>query len=65
MERQVGKTLDALIEESGDNGSCIGTTGNYLKVETQLDRAVLGETVNVRIARHDGERLIGVPIYGS
>jgi threonylcarbamoyladenosine tRNA methylthiotransferase MtaB len=65
MERQVGKTLDPLIEESDDKGSFIGTTGNYLKVMTHLERSLLGEIVNVRVTGLDGDKLIGLPMNDS
>jgi threonylcarbamoyladenosine tRNA methylthiotransferase MtaB len=65
MDRQVGKTLDPLIEDHYNDGSSAGTTGNYLKVRIPQKRLPMGEIVNVRVTGHNGDELIGLPIDHS
>jgi threonylcarbamoyladenosine tRNA methylthiotransferase MtaB len=62
METQIGKTLDILFEEKGNDGFFIGTAGNYLKVKALADTPVLRDIVDIRIVGHDGETLIGAAI---
>lgn len=62
MQTQIGKTLDVLIEEKGDDGFFIGTAGNYMKVKAMIDHPMLKGIVDIRIVGHDGETLIGAPI---
>jgi threonylcarbamoyladenosine tRNA methylthiotransferase MtaB len=52
MNRQVGQTLDVLVEESPKEGECRGTSGNYLKVRVLLSGNTRGTVVPVRIAGH-------------
>lgn len=59
MQRQVGRTLDLLIEEKDDSGESLGTTGNYLKVRAPNLEAPLKDIVPVRIAGVDREVLVG------
>lgn len=62
MFKQIGQILDPLIEKQSDNGSCMGTTGNYLKVKTVLKAPSLKNIVRVRIERVEDEFLFGSPI---
>lgn len=62
MQRQVGKTLDLLIEERVGDGAWLGTTGNYLKALAYLEHARAKDVVPVGVAGVDGETLIAYPI---
>ncbi len=62
MRRQIGKTLDLLIERRIDNGCCLGTTGNYLKVKAMIPHAAVRDIVHVRINDYQSGLLIGNPI---
>jgi threonylcarbamoyladenosine tRNA methylthiotransferase MtaB len=62
MQRQVGKTLDVLIEERVGEGAWLGTTGNYLKALAYLDHAGPKDIAPVGIASVDGEALVAYPI---
>jgi threonylcarbamoyladenosine tRNA methylthiotransferase MtaB len=61
MGKQVGKILDALIEERHDDGSVTGITGNYLKVRIPSCQAPLKSIVNVRIIDNSDGTLTGIP----
>jgi threonylcarbamoyladenosine tRNA methylthiotransferase MtaB len=61
MGEQVGKTLEALIEERRDDGSATGITGNYLKVHMPTCDAPLRTIVNVRIIDSSDGTLTGIP----
>lgn len=65
MSKQIGKTLDALIEEGLDDYSFIGTTGNYLKVRVSMNHPKPKSVVYVRIDGCDGEGLFGTHISDS
>jgi len=52
MNRQVGQTLDVLVEESFKEGECRGTSGNYLKIRVLLGGNARGTVVPVRIASY-------------
>ena len=63
MHTQIGKVLDLLIEEIGDEGrACTGTTGNYLKVWAYLENPRPKDVVYVGISGVKDETLIGHPI---
>jgi threonylcarbamoyladenosine tRNA methylthiotransferase MtaB len=62
MQRQVGKTLDLLIEERIGDRAWLGTTGNYLKALAYLEHARPKDVVPVGIAAVDGDRLVAYPI---
>lgn len=62
MNKQVGRSLDLLIEETESDGAAIGTTGNYLKARAYLDNPRLKDVVYVRIAEVRDDALIGYPI---
>ena len=65
MNRQVGKILDLLIEEIKKDGTCIGTTGNYLRARACVEKPRLKDVVYVRIAGIIDDTLIGHPIEPS
>lgn len=62
MNKQIGRTLDLLIEESDTDGASIGTTGNYLRARAYLDNPRLKNVVCVRISEVVEDSLIGHPI---
>jgi threonylcarbamoyladenosine tRNA methylthiotransferase MtaB len=57
--RQVGKTLEVLLEETVRDGLCLGTSSNYLKIKVPCDARMCGTIVPVRIARVSEGRLAG------
>ncbi len=59
MTKQIGKTLDLLVEEVYEDHSFTGITGNYLKVKATPSQARLKDIVFVRIADIEGDHLIG------
>ncbi len=61
MKKQIGQTLDVLIEECTDR-TCIGTSGNYLKIEMPSNNHSRGSLVTVNIKEIRDGRLIGTPI---
>jgi len=65
MHRQAGKILDLLIEEIRKDGTCIGTTGNYLRARVCVENPRLKDVVYVRIAEIIDDTLIGYPIEPS
>ena len=62
MHNQIGKTLDMIVEEIDDRGSCTGTTANYLRVRAFLKSPRLKDVAYVRIADATEDTLIGYPI---
>ncbi len=64
MKAQMGRTLDLLVEEIGSDGTCVGTTGNYLKVRAPGSIGRPKDIVAVRIADVAGDVLIGHAIPG-
>jgi len=62
MQRQVGKTLDLLVEERIGDRAWLGTTGNYLKAMAYLEHSRPKDVVPVGIAAVDGDRLVAYPI---
>lgn len=62
MFRQIGQTLDPLIETQTINGTCTGTTSNYLKVKAVMKTPSLRNIVRVRVERVEDEYLFGLPI---
>jgi threonylcarbamoyladenosine tRNA methylthiotransferase MtaB len=65
MLSQLGKALDLLVEEMDDEGTCHGTTGNYLRVKALIRGALLKEIVPVRIAAIQDGCLVGHRIASS
>jgi threonylcarbamoyladenosine tRNA methylthiotransferase MtaB len=57
--RQVGKTLEVLLEETVRDGLCLGTSSNYLKIKVPCDARMCGTIVPVRIAGVSEGRLAG------
>lgn len=62
MSRQVGRTIDVLIEERVDGETCRGTASNYLRVLVTSNQPYKGSLVYVRIEDCTDDMLIGVPI---
>lgn len=65
MERQIGKTLDAVIEERVDEYHCIGITGNYLKLKVATKENRQRDIVPVRVCGFADEMLAGHPYKSS
>jgi threonylcarbamoyladenosine tRNA methylthiotransferase MtaB len=59
LNRQVGKTLEVLLEETVKDGTCLGTSSNYLKVEVPCDARMCGTIAPIRIAGVREGRLVG------
>lgn len=59
MRRQVGKTLELIIEDKIGEDYFIGTTANYLKLKAQRDNAVVKDVVSVRVDDVTDDILIG------
>lgn len=59
MCQQFGKTLDSLIEEVNDDGSCTGITGNYLRVRAVVENPVIKNIACVRIEGCTDDVLLG------
>lgn len=58
MTAQIGRTLDTLIEETYPDGSCLGTSSNYLKVRATGIDCPRGSIVSVRaLGLQDGRLL--------
>lgn len=68
MTKQIGKTLDVLIEESRGDGACYGTSSNYLKILIPSKTYSRGSLVCARIeglqvgidSQREGQ-LVGLP----
>jgi len=65
LTSQIGKTLDIIIEETHGDGTSIGKSGNYLKVETSSNEYPAKSLVAVRIAGVAGDSLQGHPILSA
>ncbi|MEK7196684.1 MAG: radical SAM protein, partial [Nitrospirota bacterium] len=61
MTKQIGKTLDVLIEESRGDGACYGTSGNYLKILIPSKAYSRGSLVCVQIEGLQEGQLVGIP----
>ncbi|TAL22108.1 MAG: tRNA (N(6)-L-threonylcarbamoyladenosine(37)-C(2))-methylthiotransferase MtaB [Nitrospirae bacterium] len=61
MTKQLGKTLNVLVEENYD-GVCCGTSGNYLKIAMPQGACSRGTLVNARVEGFREGQLVGVPI---
>lgn len=59
MLQQYGKTLDSLIEEVNDDGSCTGITGNYLRVRAVVENPVIKNIACVKIEGCADDVLLG------
>ncbi len=62
MRRQIGKTLEVLVERKEGPNSVLGTTGNYLKVRAFISGAVPKDVVAVRIAGVANNVLLAYPV---
>jgi threonylcarbamoyladenosine tRNA methylthiotransferase MtaB len=65
MLRQIGKTLDAVIEERVDEYHCIGITGNYLKLKVATKENRQRDIVPVRVCGFADDMLAGHPYKSS
>lgn len=65
MQRQIGKTLDAVIEERVDEYHCIGITGNYLKLKVATKGSRQRDIVPVRVCGFADDMLAGHPYKSS
>jgi len=61
MTKQVGKTLDVLIEENRSDGACYGTSSNYLKILIPSKTYSRGSLVCARIEGLQEGQLVGLP----
>lgn len=59
MMRQVGKTLELIIEGKPVENYFIGTTGNYLRLRAPKDNAMVKDVVSVRVDDVADDMLIG------
>lgn len=62
MSKQIGRTLDLLIEEICDENIVTGITGNYLRLEAPINRPAIKSIVPVRVAEVNKDVLFGYPI---
>jgi len=62
MLKQFGKTLDVLVESSGNDDRCCGTSGNYLKILLPSNNCPCGSIIYARIEVIKEGRLFGTPI---
>lgn len=62
ISRQVGRTLDILVEEELSGGVCRGTSSNYLKVQIPGLGFQRGSVVPVRVEGMEGGVLVGKPL---
>ena len=65
LTSQIGKTLDIIIEETHDDSTSVGKSGNYLKVEASSNEYPAKSLVTVRIAGVAGDSLRGYPITSA
>jgi threonylcarbamoyladenosine tRNA methylthiotransferase MtaB len=62
MSSYVDKVLDVVIEETDDDGTAAGTSGNYLKVKILANNRAKKSRVYVRVSEREGNMLKGHPI---
>lgn len=62
MLKQVGKTLDVLVEKSSGDDICCGTTRNYLKILLPSNNYPCGSLIYARIEGLKEGKLTGIPI---
>jgi threonylcarbamoyladenosine tRNA methylthiotransferase MtaB len=62
MRKQVGRTLELLLEERLEEGLYRGTTANFLKARAVFTKAELRSLAAVRVAGIERGELIAVPI---
>jgi threonylcarbamoyladenosine tRNA methylthiotransferase MtaB len=62
ISSQIGRVLEVVVEERQRPDLCLGTSGNYLKVEIAAE-GIPGKTcLNIGVTGADGYRLRGTPI---
>ena len=54
-QSQIGKDVDVLFEGENKKGYITGFSGNYLKVRTPWDPALVNEIKKVKLKKIDGE----------
>ncbi len=62
VRKQIGESLEVLVERTEGPGTVLGTTGNYLKARVFLTDATPKDLVAVRIAGVDNDVLLAYPI---
>ena len=63
-EKQVGTQARVLWESTRRNGYMYGYTGNYVKVRTPFDRALINTITPVKLTATDGEEVMDAAILG-
>ncbi|MEW6586153.1 MAG: tRNA (N(6)-L-threonylcarbamoyladenosine(37)-C(2))-methylthiotransferase MtaB [Nitrospirota bacterium] len=58
-QAQIGKSLDIIIEETGEDGTATGTSGNYLRIRVMGNTQAVKSLVSVHVAGREGNLLIG------
>ncbi len=62
-KRFLGRVLHVLLEQQTEQGSWVGTTENYIRVEIPASGVwAVGDVVRVRIESQEKRGLIGIPI---
>lgn len=65
MTAYIDKTLDIIIEETGEGNTVVGTSSNYLKISIPSLSYDKGTLIRVRVVRIDDNRLIAYPYSDS
>jgi len=64
MGKQIGRTLDIIVEERLSNNHIAGTSGNYLKISSFSEENIKGKAVFVRPESIENNMLSGSLIIG-
>lgn len=59
MKRQIGKTLETLIDEIGPDGSSSGITDNYLRARAYIKAPAVKSIASIRIEGYNYRELLG------
>ena len=62
MSSYIDKTLDIIVEETGEGDTVVGTSSNYLKICIPSHTYNKGTLMQVRVVRVDDNRLIAYPL---
>ncbi len=62
ISSQIGRTLEIIVEDKHDDTTCLGTSGNYLKILTSPCGASKKTCMNIRVTQAEGFVLRGTPI---
>lgn len=65
MTKQIGKTLEVLVEEICNDGVCCGTSDNYLKISMPSKTCSRGTLVKACIEGFRKGQLVGIPIMSG